>query len=176
MPTRQARRDLTLAYSAFPCAVLPPTGQKPTIFNSFRAFLQASHHVFSALCANAFLARADAALLTILPLLLLVNVSFVKPPVVFCLEPFQTMDRAIFPRATTLLRFAFMAFMAFMVFMAFMAFMALMAFMAFMVAFMAAFMPTAFITTFIAPFIAPPRAGKAMTAKNKCASSRWQAA
>merc|ERR1719362_2567545 len=149
MPTRQARRDLTLAYSAFPCAVLPPTGQKPAIFNSFRAYLQASHHFFSALCPNAFLARADAALLTILPLLLLVNVSFVKPPAVFCLEPLKTMERAIFPRAMTLLRFTFMAFMAFMVFMAFMA--------------------TAFMTTFIAPFIAPPRAGKAMTAKNKCA-------
>merc|ERR1719384_1494666 len=139
--TRHARRDLTLAYSAFPCAVLPPTGQKPTIFNSFRAFLQASIHFFSALCANAFFARADAALLTILPVLLLVNVSFVKPPTVFCLEPFQTMERAILPRATTLVRFTFMAFMVFMAFMAFMAFMpfmAFMAFMAFMVAFMAA--------------------------------------
>merc|ERR1719264_1286035 len=147
-PTRQVRRDLTLAYSAFPCAVLPPTGQKPVMFNSFRAFLQASHHFFNALCANAFLARVDAALLTILPVLLFVNVPFVKPPVVFCLDPRQTTARAILPRATMLLRFTFMAFMAFM---------------AFTVAFMAAFMPAAFMATFIAAFIAPPRVGKAMT-------------
>merc|ERR1719492_531663 len=121
---RQARRDLTLAYSAFPCAVLPPIGQKPTIFNSFRAFLQASPHFFSALCANAFLARADATLLTILPLLLFVNVSFVKAPDVFCLPPRQTTERASVPRATMLVRFTFIAFMAFIVCMAFIAFMA----------------------------------------------------
>merc|ERR1719226_445032 len=78
---------LALAYKAFPCAVFPPTAQKPLMPNCLRANFTASHHFFNALCANAFLARADAALLTIFPLLLLVRVSFVKPPTVFTFLP-----------------------------------------------------------------------------------------
>merc|ERR1712151_1284233 len=74
------RMALALAYKAFPCAVFPFTAQKPVTPNCLRACFTASHHFFNALCAKFFLARADAALLTIFPLLLLVNLSFVKPP------------------------------------------------------------------------------------------------
>merc|ERR1712151_59118 len=68
-PEYQARSDFTLAYSALPCAVLPPTGQKPLIPSSLRAFLQA----------------ADAFLLTILPDLLFIISDFAKPLCVFTL-------------------------------------------------------------------------------------------
>merc|ERR1719510_1876109 len=63
------RRDLALACSALPCAVLPPTAQNPVMLSCLRAVFTASHHFFSALFAKFFLARADAALLTILPVL-----------------------------------------------------------------------------------------------------------
>merc|ERR1711920_970382 len=82
-PEYQARSDFTLAYSAFPCAVLPPTGQKPLIPSSLRAFLHASHHFFNALVANFFLEAADAFLLTILPDLLFIISDFAKPLAVF---------------------------------------------------------------------------------------------
>merc|ERR1719416_96844 len=78
-----AMMDRTLASSAFPCAVLPPTGQKPLIFSSFRAFCVASIHFFRGLLANAFFAFAEAPLLTTLPLLFLRSELFVKPPTVF---------------------------------------------------------------------------------------------
>merc|ERR1719188_1237032 len=131
------RMALALAYKAFPCAVFPPTAQKPLMPNCLRACLHASPHFFNGLCANAFLARADAALLTIFPLLLLIRVAFVKPPTVFTFLPLKTAALASLPLAMTLTFFTFfMAFMAFMAFMgaAFMAFMgaAFMAFMAFM--------------------------------------------
>merc|ERR1711935_488389 len=125
MSESQARSDFTLAYSAFPCAVLPPTGQKPLIPSSLRAFLHASHHFFSALLANLFLEAADAFLLTILPLLLFIMFALVRPLVVFSLVPRKTEDLARLPLAIllTFMAFFFMppfiaAFMAFMVFMA----------------------------------------------------------
>merc|ERR1719343_1822472 len=120
------RRALALAYKAFPCAVFPPTAQKPLMPNCLRACLHASPHFFNALCANAFLARKDAALLTIFPLLLLIRVAFVKPPTVFTFLPLKTASLASLPRATMLTFLTF--FMAFMPFIAF-AFMAFMAFL-----------------------------------------------
>merc|ERR1712207_18607 len=110
------RMALVLAYKAFPCAVFPPTGQKPLIPNALRACLHASPHFFNALDAKAFFARADAALLTILPLLLLVRVAFVKPPTVFTFLPLKTATLASLPFATTLTFLTF--FMAFMPFIA----------------------------------------------------------
>merc|ERR1719221_1244845 len=109
------RMALVLAYKAFPCAVFPPTAQKPLIPKALRACLHASHHFFNALDAQFFFARADAALLTIFPLLLLVRVAFVKPPTVFTFLPLKTATLASLPFATmlTFLTF-FMAFMAFM--------------------------------------------------------------
>merc|ERR1712222_71940 len=96
---------------------------------SLRACFSASHHFFNGLCANAFLARADASLLTIFPVLLLVRVAFVKPPTVFSFLPLKTAASASLPLAMMLTFFTFfMAFMAaaFMAFMgaAFRAFMA----------------------------------------------------
>merc|ERR1719367_1031862 len=105
--------DLTLAYKAFPCAVFPLTAQKPLMPISLRACFNASPHFFRALCAKAFLDRADAALLSFLPL--------------------KTAILARLPLAMTLTFFTFfMAFMAFMAaaFMAFMAFMPGLAFIA----------------------------------------------
>merc|ERR1712113_948897 len=127
-PENQARSDFTLAYSAFPCAVLPPTGQKPLIPSSLRAFLQASHHFFSALVANLFLDSADLFLLTILPVLLLIRDDFVIPLNVFSLVPLKTAALARLPLAILL---TFMAFFFIAFFMAF--------FMAFMPFFIAAF-------------------------------------
>merc|ERR1712187_317480 len=111
--THLPRMALALAYKAFPCADFPPTAQKPLMPNALRACLHASPHFFSALVANAFLARMDAALLTIFPLLLLVREFFVKPPTVFTFLPLKTAALASFPfaMALTFLTF-FMAFMA----------------------------------------------------------------
>merc|ERR1711862_1024371 len=111
-PEPQARSDFVLAYSAFPCAVLPPTGQKPLIPSSLRAFLNASPHFFSALVANLFLEAADAFLLTILPLLLFIMFALVRPLVVFSLLPRKTEDLARLPLAIllTFMAFFFMAF------------------------------------------------------------------
>merc|ERR1719336_3819987 len=100
---------LTLAYSAFPCAVLPFTAQKPTSFSCFRACFTASIHFFSALVANFFFAEAERALLTILPVLLLINFSLVIPVAVFSFPPRNTTARAFLPLATLL---TFMAFFA----------------------------------------------------------------
>merc|ERR1712228_11639 len=107
----QARSDFTLAYSAFPCAVLPPTGQKPLIPSSLRAFLHASHHFFSALVANFFLEAADAFLLTILPDLLFIISDFAKPLAVFTFVPRKTEALARLPLAIllTFIAFFFMA-------------------------------------------------------------------
>merc|ERR1712004_703035 len=113
------RMDLTLAYKAFPCAVLPPTAQKPLMPSSMRAFLVASHHFFSALCANRFLLPAERALLTILPDLLLVKVALVNPPTVFAFLPENTASLARLPFAMTLTFLTFIAFIAFGAFMAF---------------------------------------------------------
>merc|ERR1712127_544114 len=116
MSESQARNDFVLAYSAFPCAVLPPTGQKPLILSSLRAFLHASHHFFNALVANLFLEAADAFLLTILPLLLFIMFALVRPLVVFSLLPRKTEDLARLPLAILLTFMAFIAFIAFMPF------------------------------------------------------------
>merc|ERR1712190_256332 len=111
-PEHQARSDFTLAYSALPCAVLPPTGQKPLIPSSLRAFLHASPHFFSALVANLFLEAADAFLLTILPDLLFIISDFARPLCVFSLVPRKTEDLARLPLAIllTFIAFFFMAF------------------------------------------------------------------
>merc|ERR1711877_95294 len=108
------RIDLALAYKAFPCAVFPPTAQNPLTPNCLRACFTASHHFFNALCAQFFLPRADAALLTIFPLLL--NVAFVKPPTVFAFLPLKTAALALLPRAMMLTFFTF--FIAFIPFIA----------------------------------------------------------
>merc|ERR1719330_777963 len=63
--THLPKMDLTLAYSAFPCAVLPPTGQNPLMPRAFLAFLVASAKALNA-GFMLFLARTDAALLAIL--------------------------------------------------------------------------------------------------------------
>merc|ERR1719360_53911 len=79
----------------------------------FRACLHASFHFFSGLCPYCFLPRAEAALLTILPDLLLTKVFFVRPPTVFSFLPLKTANLASLPRAITLtLLTVFMAFIA----------------------------------------------------------------
>merc|ERR1719468_1210045 len=109
----------------------------------FRSCLNASFHFFSGLCPYSFLPRAEAALLTILPDLLLTKVFFVRPPRVFSFLPLKTAALARLPCAITLtLLTVFMAFMAFMGFMAFMA--AFMAFMAFIAVFAVAFIAVPF--------------------------------
>merc|ERR1740129_511853 len=95
---------LTLAYRAFPCAVLPFTAQKPVTFSCFRACFTASIHFFSGLVLQAFLLRAEAALLTILPDLIFIS---------FSLPPRNTTARASLPFAILLTFIAFIAFMAF---------------------------------------------------------------
>merc|ERR1712186_267420 len=115
------RMALVFAYRAFPCAVFPPTAQKPLMPNALRACLQASHHFFNALPAQFFFARADAALLTIFPDLLLTRVALVRPPTVFTFLPLKTAALAALPRAMTLTFFTF--FMAFFIAAAFIAFM-----------------------------------------------------
>merc|ERR1712217_73552 len=75
--------------------------------NCLRACFTASIHFFNALCAQFFLARVDAALLTTFPLLLLVNVAFVKPPTVFSFLPLKTAALALLPRAMMLTFFTF---------------------------------------------------------------------
>merc|ERR1719203_710280 len=110
------RMALALAYTAFPCAVFPLTAQKPLTPTCLRACMTASIHFFNALCAQFFLARADAALLTTFPVLLLVRESFVKPPTVFAFLPLKTADLANLPLAITLTFFTF--FIAFMPFIA----------------------------------------------------------
>merc|ERR1719493_425327 len=120
------RMALVLAYKAFPCAVFPPTAQKPLMPKALRACLQASHHFFNALPAQFFFARADAALLTIFPDLLLTRVALVKPPTVFTFLPLKTAALAAHPRAMTLTFFTFFMAFAFIAaaFIAFMPFIA----------------------------------------------------
>merc|ERR1719270_2459493 len=88
------------------------------MLSCLRACFIASIHFFSGLVAKAFLARADAFLLTILPVLLFTNWSLVMPPLVFSLPPRNTTARASFPFAILLTFMAFLAFMAFMAFIA----------------------------------------------------------
>merc|ERR1719270_392365 len=100
------------------------------MLSCLRACFIASIHFFSGLVAKAFLARADAFLLTILPVLLFTNWSLVMPLLVFSLPPANTTARASFPFAILLTFMAFITgFMAFIAafiagFMDFMAFMA----------------------------------------------------
>merc|ERR1740123_837976 len=84
------RMALTLAYKAFPSAVLPFTAQKPVMPSSLRASDSARPHFFKPLDSNTFLECADAALLTILPLLFFIKVSFVRPVTVFVFLPLKT--------------------------------------------------------------------------------------
>merc|ERR1719360_18992 len=144
--------DFTLAYSALPCAVLPPTAQKPVTPRALRACLVASDHFFSGLEDQAFLLRADAPLATILPRLFFAKLVLVNPPTVLSLLPLSTAARANFPLAILLMAFVFMT----LTFVAFLA-----AFMA--GAFMAAFMATPFIA-FIATAI-PARTMKFLPQK-----------
>merc|ERR1719396_123106 len=95
-----ARMLFTLAYNALPCALLPPTAQKPLMPSSLRAALQASHHFFKALLAKSFLALSERFLLTILPVLLFVRLALVKPLRVFSLLPLNTAALARLPLAT----------------------------------------------------------------------------
>merc|ERR1719166_969399 len=115
------RRDWTLAYSAFPCAVLPFTKQKPVMPSILRASANTSNH-FLKPAGIAFLARAEAALLTSLPFEFFIKESLVRPPGVFSRKPRKTNALRILPRAIFL---TFIAFIAFMLFIgAFMAFIA----------------------------------------------------
>merc|ERR1740129_1445766 len=111
--THLPKMDLTLACSAFPCAVLPPTGQNPLIPSSFLAFLVASAKALNA-GDMVFLARTEAALLTILPCLFLIRDAFVRPPDVFSFEPRKTLAFASLPLAI-LLAARFTAFKAFFI-------------------------------------------------------------
>merc|ERR1719433_2240044 len=119
---------LALAYSAFPCAVLPFTAQKPVMPSCLRACATASTNFFIAPCAHLFLLAAEAALLTILPDLLLIKESLVRPLTVFAFLPLKTAALASLPRATMLTFLTFLTF--FIAFIAFFAFVA--AFMTFM--------------------------------------------
>merc|ERR1719382_1069104 len=123
--THLPRMALALAYKAFPCADFPPTAQKPLMPSALRACFTASPHFFKGLLANAALARAEAALLTIFPDLLLTKVAFVKPPTVLAFLPLKTAGFAALPRAMMLTFFTFMAFFieaaAFIAFMPFIA-------------------------------------------------------
>merc|ERR1712061_96414 len=85
------------------------------MLSSLRAALQASPHFFNALFAKFFLALSEAFLLTTLPLLLFVNVAFVRPPEVFTLLPLKTRALASLPFPITLffIAFFFIAFIAF---------------------------------------------------------------
>merc|ERR1719384_34874 len=118
--THLPKMDLTLACSAFPCAVLPPTGQNPLMPSSFLAFLHASANALKAR-DMVFLARTDAALLTILPALFLIKVAFVRPPDVFSFLPRKTWDLPSLPLAILLTTRFFIAFIAFGAFIAFIA-------------------------------------------------------
>merc|ERR1712218_539780 len=108
------------------------------MLSCLRACFIASIHFFSGLDANAFLARADAFLLTILPVLLFTNWSLVMPLLVFSLPPANTTARARFPFAILLTFMAFLAFMAFIT-----------GVMAFIAAFIAGFMD--FMASAISP-------------------------
>merc|ERR1712050_606338 len=57
---------------------------KPVKPSSLRAFFTASAQAFKPFCTQSFFACADAFLDTTLPFLFLVNLSFVKPDIVFC--------------------------------------------------------------------------------------------
>merc|ERR1712203_1001061 len=80
------------------------------MLSAFRAALHASIHFFSGLAA--FLARAEAALATILPLLFFTSLSLVMPLPVFSLLPRNTAARALLPFAILLTFMAFLAFIA----------------------------------------------------------------
>merc|ERR1719330_485471 len=147
--THLPKMDLTLACSAFPCAVLPPTGQNPLMPKSFLAFLVASAKALNA-GFMLFLARTDAALLTILPSLFLTKVAFVRPPDVFSFKPRKTWALPNLPLAI-LLTARFIAFIAFIA--------AFIPFTLFIAVFIAAFMA---FGAFIAFFIARAMAERAL--------------
>merc|ERR1719330_1641173 len=142
------RMDLIFAYSAFPCAVLPPTAQKPVMPSSFRACLRPSANFFKGLVAKLFLESADTAFDTTLPRLFLVNWFFLSPPPVFSLLPLKTSDLLNLPVAILL---TFIAFIAFVASIAFITFIAVTTFMAFTV--LATFMALAAFVAFIATAI-----------------------
>merc|ERR1712056_121045 len=106
------KMDLTLASNFLPCSLLPPTGQKPLIFNSLRACATAWDHLF-------FLPRAEAFLDTTLPALFLTRLAAVRPLVVFSFLPLST--AAFAPRPFAILLTFFTFFIAFIAFEAFMA-------------------------------------------------------
>merc|ERR1719336_33006 len=110
-----------LAYRALPVADLPPMATNPVRLRALRAFLTASAQALMPLLAKAFLARAEAALLTILPFLFLIRLALVIPLAVFSLVPRKTIALASLPLAILLTLLAFIAFMAFMAFMPFIA-------------------------------------------------------
>merc|ERR1719469_1541400 len=127
-------------------------GQNPLMPRSFLAFLVASAKALNA-GDMVFLARTDAALLTILPCLFLIKDPFVRPPDVFSFEPRKTWDLPSLPLAILLAARFFIAFIAFIA--AFMPFIPFMPFMPFIAVFMA-------FGAFIAFFIARAMAERAL--------------
>merc|ERR1711863_150121 len=73
LPLHLASSALALAYSALPVALLPPMAANPVRFRALRAFLTASAQAPMPLLAQFLLARAEAALDTILPFLFLTS-------------------------------------------------------------------------------------------------------
>merc|ERR1719510_2297908 len=105
--TFQFNSDFTLAYKAFPSALLPPIATNPFKPSSLRAFLQASAHFLRTLFAYTLFALAEAFFDTTLPVLLLTRSDFLRPDVVFSFRPEKTADLACLPFAMILTRFAF---------------------------------------------------------------------
>merc|ERR1711934_575761 len=105
--TSQFKRDFTLAYKAFPSALLPPIATNPFKPSSLRAFLQASAHFLRPLFAYNLFPLAEAFLDTTLPVLFLTRSDFLRPDVVFSFRPEKTADLARLPFATILTRLAF---------------------------------------------------------------------
>merc|ERR1711978_197703 len=103
----QFKSDFTLAYKAFPSALLPPIATNPFRPSSLRAFLQASAHFLRPLFAYTLFALAEAFLDTTLPVLLLIRSDFLRPDVVFSFRPEKTADLASLPFAMMLTRLAF---------------------------------------------------------------------
>merc|ERR1719178_492314 len=99
---------LTLAKRAFPCALCPPTAQKPVMPSCLQQIFTASIHFFKGLLAKFFLARREAFLLTILPALDFIRPAAVIPLAVLAFLPLKTAARAYLPLAMMLTRLAFM--------------------------------------------------------------------
>merc|ERR1719510_572090 len=105
--TFQFNSDFTLAYKAFPSALLPPIATNPFKPSSLRAFLQASIHFLKPLFAYNLFALAEAFFDTTLPKLLLTRSDFLRPDTVFSFRPEKNADLARFPFAMILTRLAF---------------------------------------------------------------------